>query len=290
MVRMSTVWDRSTQVMAGRFGMLATIAGLLGVVPAVVQQVFFLSRTGGTAAPLTAADLAAFGGGMALVGLLVGVCALWNGLSLVAAASNPGITGAGQAMAAGLRRLPVLIGLSLLLVLLLAVLAVPAFALLGLGIGRLAGGVSPFQAGYAAGSVGAVSPGALLGFGLYSLVLFVLFVWLSARLILLNPVIVNERRGFGSFARSFELTRGLALRIVGVLILFGIVFLVLSFAVQAVVGVVLSLLFGVGSKLAVFLTAIVSACVGAALTIVFTTFTAQLYRSVTGLEAAETFG
>jgi hypothetical protein len=73
-----------------------------------------------------------------------------------------------------------------------------------------------------------------------------------------------------------------------VLLIFFLVFGVLSFAVSSVVGVVFAL--ALGQSAATFLTTVVSALVGAGFGIVLATFTAQLYRLLTGAEAAETFG
>ena len=134
------------------------------------------------------------------------------------------------------------------------------------------------------------SPGLVVGAGLYMIVLGVVALWIGARLALFLPVVVNERRGVGSIARSFELTRGLTWRIVGVAILFGVLLLVALSAAQLVTAIVARLLIGAdGDAIARFAGAVAGAAVTAGGTVVSATFVAQLYRVVSGREAAQTF-
>jgi hypothetical protein len=282
MVTMSTVWDRSTEVMAGRFGMLATIAGLLGVLPRVLQSTLVPPRivAGMAMAPGPAA---AASGVAALASLVVALCAIWSGLALVAAASSPAIDSVGAALATSARRLPVAIGLTLLIGIVAVVVLIVPIVILG------ASGMN--MAALRTGDVAhAFSPGAVLGVVIGFLIALIVGLWLTARLFLFNPVLVNERRGFGSIARSFALTRGLTWRLIGVLLLFGIVFLVLTMAVGSVAGILFGLLLGSGAPTAALvLTQLTTSTVSAGFAIVFATFSAQLYRSITGTEAAEAF-
>ncbi len=117
----------------------------------------------------------------------------------------------------------------------------------------------------------------LLTFGALLVVAFVI----GARLILLNPVILNERRGLGAVMRSFRLTRGLTLKIVGVMILFAIVLLVPMMAIQAVVGLVARLILGADAQPAIgFLAGTAGAAVTSLFSVVAAAFTAQLYVAV----------
>ncbi|MGJ3627198.1 hypothetical protein AB5I41_10140 [Sphingomonas sp. MMS24-JH45] len=91
-------------------------------------------------------------------------------------------------------------------------------------------------------------------------------------------VVVNERRGLGALGRSFALTRGAALRLIGVLILYGIVLVVVMSAATMVVGVVARLLLGADAAATVaFIVAIVSALVTALGSVVQSVFYAQYY-------------
>jgi multisubunit Na+/H+ antiporter MnhC subunit len=190
MVRINTVWERTTQVMQGRFGMLATIAGLLSFLPALVQGAYrsFVLLPGiaaGTVNPLSVGVVSSV---ITLASLLL---AIWSGLALVAAASDPRIASAGEAMAVGVRRVPVAIGLSLLLGLVLVLVIVPVVGVIGASSGI---NVAALQAGRFAD---AVSPGLVLTLVVFVLALLAFFLWLAARLFLLNPVLINERRGLG---------------------------------------------------------------------------------------------
>lgn len=288
-VTMSDVWDRTTAVMAGRPRMLVTIAALFAFLPLVVQAVlmaqFMPTHALGTSAPGTVPPIALmrFGSEVMAVGILIGIFSLWGNLSLVAASSSPAVTSAGQAIGIGGRRLPVMIGLGLLFILGALAAALPIGVVLGVaGTGlALAGGGAPPSAGLG---------GAILTASFLFLLFFVLFMWIFARLFLLVPVIINERLGIRSFGRSWSLTRGLALRIVGVLILFFIVFAVASGAAQAVLGLVARLLLGPDRIItAQVIGQIAGAAVSAMLSVVLAVFSAQLYAAVTGWGVAATF-
>ena len=69
-------------------------------------------------------------------------------------------------------------------------------------------------------------------------------LWISATLVPLFAVVVNERRGIGALRRCYVLTRGAALRLIGVLILYGIVVVVVMAAATSVIGVVARLILG----------------------------------------------
>src|SRR3546814_20166423 len=89
-----------------------------------------------------------------------------------------------------------------------------------------------------------MSAGLKLFVGLYSRALVIVVLWGMARLLPLNSVVVAERRGVGAIRRAFGLTRGLALRIVGVVILFFVVWGVSAMAATPVLGSIFKLAFG----------------------------------------------
>ena len=281
MVRMSDVWDRTTEVLRGRASMLATIAALLVFLPAVAQgaaQLFLTAGLTGVSAILVAAF------GFLVVVLLVAVVRLWGSASIVSAGSDPTYDRA-AAMSHGARRLPAMIGVSALLGLAVVALLLPFFLVLGTSINwvALAHGQAP--------DLASLPPlGAIVGamFYLFILVFVLLFVFI--RLLLLVPVIVNERLGVGAIGRAWRLTRGLFWRIFGVLFLFGLVFAIASSAATLLLGLVARLLLG-GSHVAVatFIGQLGTAAVAAGYAVVTGVFTAQLYRMLTGREAAETF-
>lgn len=272
MVKMSAIWDRAAEVLRGRGGMMAGIAALLLFVPAVVQN--GLGAYAGTGAG--AAGLGA------LVGLAVFAINLWGNLSLVAAASDPAVDRPAALGIAG-RRLPLAIGLSLLVLLLFFVLSIPPILMVASRVGLAALASS--------GTVRVTPPqGLVVAVLAYFMVLAAFGLWLTARLALFAPVLVNERRGIGSFARSFELTRGLGWQIVGVIVLFGVLLLVAVSAAQAVTAIVARLLLGATPATGRFAASVAVAAVVAGATVVSSAFLAQLYRVVSGREAARTFG
>lgn len=275
MVTMSAIWDRTAEVLRGRGSMLAGIAAMLLFLPAVAQNAvsaFAGATPGGKAA-------------LGLVAILAGVAAIWGNLALVAAASDPAADRQ-AAVAAGARRLGPAIALSLLLGVVVVLAALPGLAMLGAGALDLA---AMARGGVPAASA-TPSPGLVLGAALYLLVLGIAGLWLTARLALFMPVLVNERRGAGSFARSFELTRGLTWRIIGVALLFGLLLVVALAAAQLVAALVARLLLGTsGIAVAGFVGGVAGAAVTAGGSVVSATFVAQLYRVVSGREAARAF-
>lgn len=271
MLKMGTVWDRTAEVINGRTASLAWIAGLTLWLPGVLRDVLVYATVGG-AAPAAVPT----GGTLTLlfiVSLIIGVVTIWGTLALIAVASDPATT-RDEGLRIAARRLPLAIGLALLLGLVIFVLLVPAVAPIAAAVPNPAAmtgeGMTTAMAGISAGTRAFV--------GLYLLAFGVLLIWLTARLAVLNPVVVNERIGVGSFARSFALTRGLTWKIVGLALLFLIVAAVVVLATRSVVGIVLRLILGGDNlSLVALLTAAVVAAVTAGLTIVWTCFVAQLY-------------
>ncbi len=279
MVTMSAIWDRTAEVLRGRGSMLAGIAALLLFLPAVVQAAVS-AYAGGSPAALGVAGL---------VGIGVAVLAFSGNLALVAAASDP-LIDRQAAFAVGGRRLALMIGLSLLVGLAVVLIAAPGIAMLVGGAGANASRLATLTVDDAAAFAAGASPGLILAGSLYLFLFGLAAFWISARLALFVPVLANERRGLGSIARSVELTRGLTWRIIGVILLFLILLLVALSAAQLVVAVIARLLLGAGGiPTAQFVGAVAGAAVTAGATVVSSTFVAQLYRVVSGREAAHAF-
>lgn len=269
MVRLGNVWDSTTEVLSGRGGMLAGIAALAIVLAGVVSNAVSLLLTGSGVAPSP---------GLAIVAALVAFVAfgftVWGQLAITAAATDPAVMRR-DAFAIALRRLPVAIGVYLVLGLLLVVLALPIV------IAILSSGIDFTQPGPVIAQ--SIPAGTRSFVALYAIVLLVAGIWLSARLFLLNPVIVNERSGLRAPQRSFTLTRGLVWRIIGFTLLAGIVGLVAILATQLIVGLVLRLLLGADSlRTVAFLTGIVTQIATALYVVVVATFAAQFYVAVSG--------
>ena len=261
MTTMGNVWDRTVAVLEGRGGMLAGIAATALFLPAVVRAAAqaYVDRTSPP--------------GLILLGALVTIVALvvavWGHLAVLAAASDPAIHRGDAARMASRRLLPAL-GLLLLVLLVLGLLFAPMLVVMaGSGVDMTA---------MAAGGNPTIPPQLGLFVGLYTIVFLIVALVVGTRLVLLYPVVLLEQAGLGAFARSVRLTRGLTWRILGVLLLYGIVILVAAGAAKLVAGTVAGLLLG-PSATAAFLAAVAGDLVATALSVVAIVFTAQLYRA-----------
>ncbi|MDP1025692.1 hypothetical protein Q5H91_00560 [Sphingomonas sp. KR1UV-12] len=255
---MGNVWDRTVEVLRGRAAILGPIAAAAIFLPAIVNNAVAAFVTPGSRGVALLAMVVALG---------VLVANVWGQLAMLAVATHPATTRADATRQATQRLLPALGALFVLAVIFALAIVPPMIALVRAGVdltNRAA--VQSMPAGIA-------------GFvGLYSLVLLVVILFIGARLILLNPVVLNERRGVGALMRSVRLTKGMTFRIVGLMILFGIVVLIPTMAVQSIVGLVFRLILGAnGIPVTVFVASAAGAAVTTVFTVVAAAFTAQLY-------------
>lgn len=264
MITMSAVWDRTTAFLRDHLAAIAVIAAPTLYGPGVIQDVL---------QPVAATAAAGPKLGISLLSLALSLVAIFGQAALIALAIDPP-AGRGGAFARGLARLPAMIGVSLLLLLGVMLLLIPPVVI------AAAGGVD-FTA-LSAQAVPDLAPGSALMIVLYLLILTPVLVWLAARLALVAPIVVGERRGIGAIRVSFALTRGLAARIVGVFLLFVIVAVVAELAAKAVFGSIFRIAFGPGGTIntASVLTALIVALVSTVVTVILTTFAAQLYLAV----------
>lgn len=270
-VKIGAVWDSSTQVLGGRTGVLMPIAALGFFLPSVVQSVAGLAVNENNVLHI---------GLTALIALAAAVMMIWGQMAVMAVATHPATTRADAIRQGWVRLLPVL-GIALIIAVIALVLFLPI-------IGSLVAAGFDFAAAAAtqgnAARMPALSGSTAAFVVLYSLALFILAIWASARLMLVYAVVLNERLGLGAIRRSIRLTQGLTLKLIGVMILFGIVFLVVLLAAQGVVGVVARLLLG-SSGVAVALAGIAGAAVNAVLLTVAYVFAARLYVATAGATA-----
>lgn len=261
MVTMSAVWDRTTEFLSDNIGAVAAIAGLTLFIPEAIEGI--VGPLGAGAGP---------GGrlGFGILSLLLSLTGLFGQTALIALALDPAL-GRDGAFARGLQRLGAMIGVSLLILAIVLLVCLPPlflFALDGIDVTAMQEGVAPN-----------LSPGNALAITLYLIVLLPVLFWLGARLTPLAGVIVGERRGAGAIRRAFALSRGLALKLVGVIILYLVVAGVAMLAAKTVVGSAARLAFGDRGTLdtATVITAIAAAVATAALTTIGTAFVAKLY-------------
>lgn len=117
----------------------------------------------------------------------------------------------------------------------------------------------------------------------YLALLSVVAIWLGARLLMLNPLIVDRNPGvIDAIKHGFALSRGLVWQIVLVLIVYVVVTAILTGAVTSVAGSLFALVGGaLGSPfLGTVLTALASGLAGTALSMVAAVYVAMLYRRV----------
>ncbi|WP_010164657.1 hypothetical protein [Sphingomonas sp. PAMC 26617] len=272
MVTMSTVWDRTTEFVGGNIAALT---------PIVLVGMFVPVALIGNLMPLMGASGVV---GNTVVGALIVLLSLasnWGAIAVTALGLEPA---AGRSVAirtANRRFLPV-IGVNLLVLVILFLLFAPAF------IGFSLSGIPMNQAGGAQPSLDQINGPAVLFASLYSLVLLPVLLWVVARLAVITPAVVAERRGFGAFGRAFALTRGLALRIMGVILLYLIVSQVAGLATRMVAGSVFGLLLSNDGpvSLAAILTSTVVAVVSTIFSVLAVAFLAKLYLATRDARAA----
>ena len=261
---MGTVWDRTTEFCSGNLASIMPIAVLLIFLPLSIQ---------GNLAPLAAGSSAAAMLLIRLLNLAMAILSLAGQLAIVALAIDPRRT-AGQATAVARARVIPTMAMVLILMAGAAVVVAPALAM------TVAAGIDPMSmASLDTAPAASVPPSlayALIGYGgVAGLVL----LWIAARIALLYPVVVVERRGTGALARSFALTRGLALAIIGVMLLYAVVSTVAVLATKAVFGSVLAIVAGGTDPLSIgsVVTATIVGAVTTAFTVLGAAFTTKLY-------------
>lgn len=268
MVKMGAVWDRTTKFIRAHSGAVTTIAALTIFLPTVVGTVLQAALAGDDPTSMSAA------GGV--VSLITSIVSMLGQIALVALAIDAGLGVNGAFSVAGRRLLPV-IGVSILVGLIFMLLMLPFFFIFfGSGVDFAA-----LQAGDPS-AMPEMSGGTGLFLGLYTLVLIPVFFWVAARFSVIMPVIVWERLGVGAIGRAFRLTKGYALKIVGVFILFLIVFMVAGLAIGGVFGAIFALAAGGAQGLTVggILMAIIMGLLTVVFTVLYTVFLTKLYKSL----------
>lgn len=269
-VNMGTVWDRASEFLGGRargYWLVALVA-------------IFVPRAIANIAQLTAAT---GGKGMApAIVLVASLVALWGQLAIVAQALDPAGDAAAARAAATRGYGRALLAMAILFVAILVLVAPLIGMLVASGVdltAMMSGGTQGIQPD--------MSGGMAAGFAIYVLAILVVGLFAGARLIALYPVVLAEGRGAGAIARSFAVTRGLTWKLVGVLLLFGIVFAVAGAAARSVAGVIAGLLFPASGDLtpASVTGAVAGALVTTAFAVVVAAFSAKLYRAVVAAPA-----
>lgn len=277
-VKMSTVWDSATEFLRDSgFTLLPLVVALIAIPTALAGVLTAMANVPGTGGA----------NGMRLAIIVLALVCVWGQLAVAALATGVS-TAAQPAVRLALGRLPKFILASLILGIALFVALVPAgLAIFWSGVDMaMLGSNDPAAVALAMRSV----PRGIFWFALlYSLIVIFAFFWMVARMNLLLPVIAGGSRIFGAFGRSFALTRGLALKIFGMLLLLSVVSNVAQLAAKAVFGSVFALL-GAGTEplaLGSLATTLLVAVIGAGFAVVSTVFSSKLYLAVRGDAATD---
>lgn len=261
MVSMGNVWDRTAEFLSDNLSTLLPIALLAIFVPATISA--NLSGLQQNATPGTAM----------LLGLGVFVLAMvsfWGQLAVTALAIDP--AQGRQASQLATRRFPAALLLMIVLVVVVVALMIPVGILLAVG------GVD--MTALQPGAMPDIPPVVAVWVFFYVMVILVVALWVMARLAVVLPSVVGDRLAIGAIARSWRLTRGVALKIIGVLILYAIVSIVANLAATTAFGAIMYLVAGNGEEgisLASVLTTIVGGAVSTGFTVLGTAFLAKLY-------------
>ena len=264
MVKMSIVWDRTAEFLSDNIAAVLPIALLAFFVPASIE--------GNFAAAMTRA-----GEWLKIVlyvlQLVFALVSLWGSLVITAMALDIA-TERSAANIATRRLIPALV-VSIVMIVVASALVLPVPGILafnGYDMAAMARGENVNMSMSVAGFI-----------VLYLLTLTLLLLWVIARLIVATPVVVRESRVLSALGESWRLTRGSALRIVGVIILFAIVSWVAALAAKTVFGSIFALVAGNGDgvTLSSVMTSIVVAAVQSAFMVIPPVFTAKLYLALT---------
>lgn len=274
MVDMGNIWDRTTEFLSDNARALLPIALLTLLIPHAVRALIS-GAPEGYVNPLIAA----------VIGLICVLIALWGQLAVTALALDPD-GGRQRAAAAASRGYLRALGAMVLVFAVLLVAALPIFGLLA------AGGATPtvLRTGGMAAMDGLsnISPGIATAISIYAFALSVLVFVAAIRLALLYPVVIAEGSTITAIRRSVALTHGIAWKMIGVWLLFGLVYIIAWLAVTSGIGTIVGLVspnagpFSFGR----ILVATMGGLVSMALALIVAAFSAKLYLAVTASRAS----
>ncbi len=260
MVNMGNVWDRTAEFLSANARVLLPIALVAMALPNAINVL-----VGGATATLSPAIVQ----GYALVCALI---ALWGQLAVAALALDPN-GGRSAAMARATGGFGRAVGAMLIVVAAILVLALPIVGVF------VANGVDLAALRTSGMTQAALTRGTAMFVSLYALALMVVVIVVAIRLALLYPVIVAEGGVIGAIKRAWALSRGMVWKMIGVWLLFGVVYLVANAAITTAIGTVLGLFVDMASPFSVgrIIVAILSGLVTAAFTLIVAAFSAKLY-------------
>ena len=260
----SRAWEESQQVLAHDGRLLASVALALVLLPQVILNVLAPPPAlSGEQPPSWAAALS----------IIVAISGLIGQIALIRLALGPTIS-VGQAISHGLQRLLPGLGAVVLF-------ALPLFLALGLLFGLIAGptAMATLRSGTADPSSGRTI-----------LLLLLIAFLVSVRFQLIIPISAAEKGGpFHILRRSWELTRGHYLRLLGFLVAILVTALILVIATQFLGGILVRGLVGDAKPLSVsaLVLSLITGVVQTAIVVVVATLLARIYAQIAGGHAAQ---
>lgn len=269
MVSVGTVWDRTVDFVRDHLG---------AAMPVLLVTQFAAPAISGSLNGVRADASGGVAAGLGLLALATVVISLWGALYLIGFAAQPsGREDRHAAFRIANSRFLPLIGITVAIIVLLSILALPGVLLAaasGFDFRAIATGTSLDPAEFS--KLGTAV--------LYFLALGLFVLWGSARLLPINAVVAMERNGLGAIPRAFALTRGMTWKLIGLILLYAIVAGIAISAARFVVGGVFALLTGNdgGLSIAAVAEAAAVAAVSAVLALYQSAFIGKLYRAIVG--------
>jgi hypothetical protein len=279
----SRAWEEGAAFAAREFRLLFPIAFLFIALPPVLTGLLVPARTSAELEQMVAGSQ---GEGIwlyILLGLSVTIVEIvlstLGGLAITCLALRPG-TSVGESFSlAGRRLLPTL---GAILIISIAAGAVLLFFSLFFGASLL--GIL-FQSGAPGSNAGATAAGLIGGALLFMLLIMVIGVSLGAKLLPMTAVSVAEEKGpVGIISRSWQLTTGHFWKLVGTLLLIGLVYMIAAGTILLILGFFVLALIGNPevSQTAAFVVSLLTAVLTAVVSPFLLSFTARIYAQLSG--------
>ena len=258
----SRAWDETRAILARDGKLLATVAAALFLLPQVLVG-FATGQTSGADQP---------GGIGVLLMSVAAIIGLVGQLAVVRMSLGQGIS-VGEAIGHGLRRaLPFLLSLLLILVLFVVLFMITVMIL---------------------GAVGAIDMQAVASggtprpqdVGLILLLVFIPFMYVGIRLLVLAAVASEERLGpLAALRRSWALTGGNGWRLFGFIVIFIIGAVIVTAAVAMIAGLIVRLLVGSVDPFSAgaLILALFGGLAQAAVTLVYVVMVSRIYSQLAG--------
>ena len=274
---MNRTWSQATHSVRANFQLLAIIAGVFLLLPALVfalaaPNAFDIMALGEDPEAISAAMGTVIG--PLLIYFIVGTVLQLIGYAAMVALIGGERPTVGEAIMLGLRSLLPLIGAFLIFLL--------AYLLLAIVLSLLIGGFAALLGGAGGGGIAAV-----LGIVLFA-VLFAAAIYAMTRLSLTLPLIVlsGERNPVTALRRSWALTAPHRGAIFGFFLLLFIAYVVISLLLLGLTGVVAAAI-GQGAG-AAFFTGLVNGIIGALVAMVMSAILVAMVRQLAGPSPAAT--